>query len=1793
VGNGLFYGASVEPDLSFTGFSQQMIWRAEDGFHPIHVNAYQPAGSPGTADVRFGAGWVRDDDSAFPYGYGVVTTVAQLQAEELAQQPLRPISLSGYKTSPNESRFAVAYLHDDSGYPWQLILDRDFDQYQAEIVALAGQGFRPICVSGYSFDGVNPRYSGIFVQDGLTGSDWVTSHGIPESDYQSWSDGWWDDGFRPISLSGYTVGNETFFTAVMVRVPGSGGYVARHGLTENEFLAENANWINPANNEYNTAFRPVVVAAYRSGGNAGPKRYTAVWRGSAPRAFAANGPTQPSLAALDTAMQNFMQSRDINAATLCVSKDGGIVHHRGYNWSPGEFKETQPCSRFRIASASKAVTGVAVMKLLEGNIITGMKGGGLQALTLDTPVFQINGMPNLPAAYGADAQNITIRHLLQHSAGWDRTIFEPLYSDLTVAAALGQNLPMSRQDMIDYMMTPGIWPMPGDSISVGFPGLLPPGTISAYSNFGFSILAELIEVISNQSYENYLRTEILLPVNANRTRLGRTARLLALNGPDEVTYTAGGGTNDAWYVSDSNYSPGAPGIPTSQSRVGLSEPGAAFPTTAYGRYNIHTIDAAGGWVTTSDDMVRLLKSFDAYDPAQLNSDTPLLDWDSIWEMWSNPANITQVVGNNYVLGWQQATLNTPSGNVTVLFHGGNVDGAMSVIGRRSDGVTFAAMVSREAGSGLFTALNNAINSITSWPVCPDGTIVNYTPPIATDNDDANVSVVCVPPSGSYFPIGFHSVTCTATDDCGNERTCQFRVTVKVDNTPPSIQCPSNRIVWTCSTDGAVVNFPAATVDDDTDPSPSVVCVPPSGSLFPVGRSVVTCTATDDCTNRSTCTFTVTVNADIVPPVIDCPSNIVLQTCYTNAITHYAVTATDNHDANVAILCTPPLGTPLPVGTTTVNCVAEDDCGNTSQCSFDVQILRDTTPPVIACPTDLHVWTCSNSVPVSYSVSATDAESANVAIICTPPSGSVFPVGTTTIACAATDECDNRTTCTFTVTVSADTAAPVIECPSILTVITCTNYAVVHYGVNATDDCDTDVDIVCTPPSGSTLPLGETTVTCIARDDCGRTATCSFSVTVRQISLRLTITATAGGVTLVWTDPDAALEEADDVTGPWRVDPDARSPHPVPASRAQRFFRLAVRGDRGETQTFCPDGEETNPRLTDVLSRMHYASTHVREEFEEYEDVSEEPVTVTPVPRDEPYDPRPGGGYSWNSAEGRRFLLDIGDVGEDREGAASHTHGSVEWQIMQAVDTPTCVTPDYYVEAGDRNFSGWSDATFKAPKNAFATKAEAEAFLLKIHAEQPFFLPFTDPNVKLGHGWYYNSGKLHRACDYSRSGVEEDEDPTFLVTSAGSGVVVATDWDGNGGNYVAVESTAPGGQKVMFIYLHLRDGKSHDIAKAKSSTSNDEKYVKYRAFANDYPDHLSWGTESHTIKVNVGDPVSIGTPLAWAGNTGAGGAGSGLNEDGSPKNWKGNTHLHVYVAVPHPTLADTWVWVDPYGVYQEVDTGCYDLLKDTKFSRLYAPFYSTFHGVPYEVFKFYWGYYPNMGRKLRTLSIHRDGNSLLASGSFQSGIPGGWYLHTYRTIDEFQDLATLRYQQGYIMRETTVEKTLGGQPRFSAIWRPLEPGESIEHRAQLTDAQWSDLWQDRVVDEEWRLEDYFGYSVAGVNYQSAFVTSYEGRPFLYSGLLSSSALDDKIDEYKADGYLPVSFNAANRTGGLRFSGIFRDLPGCWKVRWGLTPAGYQSYVSQQIQLGYRVWKVQGYSNSDRYGVVLHDPTGPCQ
>ena len=68
---------------------------------------------------------------------------------------------------------------------------------------------------------------------------------------------------------------------------------------------------------------------------------------------------------------------------------------------------------------------------------------------------------------------------------------------------------------------------------------------------------------------------------------------------------------------------------------------------------------------------------------------------------------------------------------------------------------------------------------------------------------------------------------------------------------------------------------------------------------------------------------------------------------------------------------------------------------------------DTTPPTLILPSDLSLnATTPSGASVAFTVTATDAVDPNPRVVCVPPSGSVFPIGTTTVACTATDASDN-------------------------------------------------------------------------------------------------------------------------------------------------------------------------------------------------------------------------------------------------------------------------------------------------------------------------------------------------------------------------------------------------------------------------------------------------------------------------------------------------------------------------------------------------------------------------------------------------------------------------------------------------------------------------------------------------------------------------------------------------------------------------------------------------------------------
>src|SRR5205085_1411604 len=112
------------------------------------------------------------------------------------------------------------------------------------------------------------------------------------------------------------------------------------------------------------------------------------------------------------------------------------------------------------------------------------------------------------------------------------------------------------------------------------------------------------------------------------------------------------------------------------------------------------------------------------------------------------------------------------------------------------------------------------------------------------------------------------------------------------------------------------------------------------------------------------------------------------------------------------------GASFPVGTSVVTCTGKDAAGNQVTCSFTV-VIADREPPAIKCPANITVepppGQCTAVVNFPGPVGADNLP--GLTIISSPPSGSTFPSGTTTVTSTATDAAGNQATCSFTVTVN--------------------------------------------------------------------------------------------------------------------------------------------------------------------------------------------------------------------------------------------------------------------------------------------------------------------------------------------------------------------------------------------------------------------------------------------------------------------------------------------------------------------------------------------------------------------------------------------------------------------------------------------------------------------------------------------------------------------------------------------------------------------------------------------------------
>ncbi|MFH0952891.1 MAG: immunoglobulin-like domain-containing protein [Verrucomicrobiota bacterium] len=347
--------------------------------------------------------------------------------------------------------------------------------------------------------------------------------------------------------------------------------------------------------------------------------------------------------------------------------------------------------------------------------------------------------------------------------------------------------------------------------------------------------------------------------------------------------------------------------------------------------------------------------------------------------------------------------------------------------------------------------------------------------------------------------GSYTVTYTVTD-AGSNTTAATRTVKVVDTTAPSLTLPADVVVSTDSGQcSAVVSF-MVSASDACDPAPTVLCKPPSGSVFPKGVTTVQCGVEDAAGNHpALSSFTVTVN-DREAPVLSVlganpetveggtpyaePGAVALDACAGDLTAAIEISSSVNPNAT---------------GTYTTTYRVRDLDGNTATASRTVKVV-DTTPPVIT-PADVEVSAEPGqcSAVVGFTVAASDTCDPAPAVVCTPASGSVFPQGDTTVHCTATDAAGNQSSSSFKVTVN-DTEPPVITVLGENPVTIPAHSPYDDAGATALDNCGGDLtaEIERTGPVEPDEPRAYI-VTYTVQDAAGNTATATRVVSVEEVT----------------------------------------------------------------------------------------------------------------------------------------------------------------------------------------------------------------------------------------------------------------------------------------------------------------------------------------------------------------------------------------------------------------------------------------------------------------------------------------------------------------------------------------------------------------------------------------------------------------------------------------------------------------------------------------------------------------------
>ncbi len=444
---------AADYQAKFTAYSGQ-------GYRLTFVDGYLVGST-----TRYAAIWTKSAGPAYMTHHGMSAADYQTKFNTYKGQGYRLQLVDG--SGGTNPTYAAIWIKQQMGVVYATHHGMSSADYQSKFDLYKGQGYRLTWINAYGV-GNQAQYSAIWEKTG--GSAYVTHHAMTAADYQAKFNTYTNQGYTLTLVSAYNIGTTDYYAAIWEKTTGP-SWSARHQMTSMGYQ-------NEFENHLYSGYTLKTISGYTRGGK---EQYAAIWE--------SNGAiSDADRSHIDKKITAYMAQYNVKGSSVALIKDGRLVFAKGYgvmNTSTGE--AVGPSSLFRLASVSKPITSVAVMKLSETN------AGLLSQKVFGTGT--ILGTTYGNGTYDTWEKEVTVQQLLEHAAGgktWNNKGDD------------GTSDPMFDQVSYNHSQLIG-WVLDNRNTEAK------PGTKNDYSNFGFSILGRVIEKKSGMTYENYVRDKVLAP----------------------------------------------------------------------------------------------------------------------------------------------------------------------------------------------------------------------------------------------------------------------------------------------------------------------------------------------------------------------------------------------------------------------------------------------------------------------------------------------------------------------------------------------------------------------------------------------------------------------------------------------------------------------------------------------------------------------------------------------------------------------------------------------------------------------------------------------------------------------------------------------------------------------------------------------------------------------------------------------------------------------------------------------------------------------------------------------------------------------------------------------------------------------------------------------------------------------------------------------------------------------------------------------------------------------------------